>query len=168
MASSKSKNNSSNSQSSGERIVYREFGPGSNPAAVERAVQELPPNQQNLRVQASRKGRKGKTVTVISGFQAKPETLTQLLKQLKTQCGSGGTVKEDTLEIQGDHTQKLVQFLTELGYKAKISGGWTIGERGRDVSLLSGGFRAERQEKACGAGSQTQSSFVFATCPASG
>jgi translation initiation factor 1 len=123
MASSKSKNNSSNSQSSGERIVYREFGPGSNPAAVERAVQELPPNQQNLRVQASRKGRKGKTVTVISGFQAKPETLTQLLKQLKAQCGSGGTVKEDTLEIQGDHTQKLVQFLTELGYKAKISGG---------------------------------------------
>jgi translation initiation factor 1 len=123
MASSKSKNNSSNSQSSGERIVYREFGPGSNPAAVKRAVQELPPNQQNLRVQASRKGRKGKTVTVISGFQAKPETLTQLLKQLKAQCGSGGTVKEDTLEIQGDHTQKLVQFLTELGYKAKISGG---------------------------------------------
>jgi translation initiation factor 1 len=123
MAPSKSKNNSSNSQSSGERIVYREFGPGSNPAAVKRAVQELPPNQQNLRVQASRKGRKGKTVTVISGFQAKPETLTQLLKQLKAQCGSGGTVKEDTLEIQGDHTQKLVQFLTELGYKAKISGG---------------------------------------------
>ena len=123
MASSKSKNNSSNSQSSGERIVYREFGPGSNPAAVERAVQELPPNQQNLRVQASRKGRKGKTVTVISGFQAKPETLAKLLKQLKTQCGTGGTVKDDTLEIQGDHTQKLVQFLTELGYKAKISGG---------------------------------------------
>jgi len=72
-------------------------------------------------VQASRKGRKGKTVTVISGFQAKPETLATLLKQLKTQCGSGGTVKEDTIEIQGD--QKLVQLLAQLGYKAKISGG---------------------------------------------
>lgn len=104
-----------------ERFVYREFG--DNPAAMERAVPDLPASQQNLRVQASRKGRKGKTVTVISGFQAKPETLAVLLKQLKTQCGTGGTVKEDTIEIQGDHTQKLVQVLTGLGYKAKISGG---------------------------------------------
>lgn len=123
MASSKSNRKSSDSQSSGDRIVYREFGPGSQPPALERAVQELPPNQQDLRVQASRKGRKGKTVTVISGFQAKPETLDKLLKQLKTQCGSGGTVKDDTLEIQGDHAQKLIQLLTQLGYKAKISGG---------------------------------------------
>ncbi len=123
MASSKSNRKSSDAQSSDNRVVYREFDAGSNPAAVERAVQELPPNQQNLRVQASRKGRKGKTVTVISGFQAKPETLTDLLKKLKTQCGSGGTVKEDTLEIQGDHAQKLLQVLTQLGYKAKISGG---------------------------------------------
>ncbi|HAA29513.1 MAG TPA: translation initiation factor [Cyanobacteria bacterium UBA8553] len=126
MASSKSKNNSSNSQTSGNStnpVVYREFGPGSNPAAVERGIQELPPNQQNLRIQASRKGRKGKTVTLISGFQTKPETLTNLLKQLKTQCGTGGAVKDDTLEIQGDHTQKLLQILIQLGYKAKISGG---------------------------------------------
>lgn len=112
-----------NSDSKGDRVAYREFGPGSKPDATERAVPELPPNQQNLRIQASRKGRKGKTVTVISGFQTNPETLTQLLKQLKNQCGSGGTVKDDTLEIQGDHTQTLVQVLTQLGYKAKISGG---------------------------------------------
>jgi translation initiation factor 1 len=126
MASSKSNHKSSDSQSAENRAVYREFGPGSNPskpAAFERAVQDLPPNQQDLRVQASRKGRKGKTVTVISGFQSSPETLDKLLKQLKTQCGSGGTVKENTLEIQGDHAQKLVQILTQLGYKAKISGG---------------------------------------------
>ena len=127
-----SKRNSSGSNNSGasealrqsaDRMVYREFGPGSNPAAVERTVQELPANQQDLRVQASRKGRKGKTVTVITGFQAKPETLESLLKQLKTQCGTGGTVKENTIEIQGEHTQKLVQILVQLGYKAKISGG---------------------------------------------
>lgn len=118
MASSKSKDNSS-----GNRVVYSEFGPGSKPAAVERAVQELPANQQNLRVQASRKGRKGKTVTIISGFQTTPETLTKLLKQLKNQCGTGGAVKDDTLEIQGDHTQKLVEILIGLGYKAKVSGG---------------------------------------------
>ncbi|HBB33116.1 MAG TPA: stress response translation initiation inhibitor YciH [Cyanobacteria bacterium UBA8803] len=119
MDSSKSKR----ANPASDRVVYSEFGSNSNPSAVERPIQEVPPERQNLRVQASRKGRKGKTVTVISGFQCQPETLTQLLKQLKTQCGSGGTVKDDTLEIQGDHAQKLVQILTQLGYKAKISGG---------------------------------------------
>ncbi len=114
--------NSSNSKTSSQnRIIYQEFG--DNSAATERAVPELPPAQQNLRVQASRKGRKGKTVTVISGFQSKPETIAALLKQLKTQCGTGGTAKENEIEIQGDHKQKLVQILTDLGYKAKISGG---------------------------------------------
>lgn len=124
MASSNRKSSNAKT-SSGDRVVYREFGGFGNdkPAALERAVPELPVREQNLRVQASRKGRKGKTVTVISGFQAKPETLEALVKQLKTQCGTGGTVKENTIEIQGDHTQKLVQLLTQIGYKAKISGG---------------------------------------------
>lgn len=105
-----------------EKVVYREFG-GDNSAAVERAVPDLPPAQQNLRVQSSRAGRKGKTVTIITGFQAKPETLAALLKQLKSQCGAGGTVKENEIEIQGDHKQKLVQILSQMGYKVKISGG---------------------------------------------
>ncbi|NEO77677.1 translation initiation factor [Moorena sp. SIO4G3] len=122
MASSKSKRNASDSKTSGNRIAYQEFGT-SNDAAVEGGIQELPPNQQDLRVQASRKGRKGKTVTVISGFQSSPETLTKLLKQLKGQCGSGGTVKDNTIEIQGNHTDKLVQIMIKLGYKAKVSGG---------------------------------------------
>ena len=105
------------------RIAYQEFGNVDNSSALERAVPDLPPNQQDLRIQATRSGRKGKTVTVVTGFQHKPETLTKLLKKLKSQCGSGGTVKEDSLEIQGDHKQKLLTTLTELGYKAKISGG---------------------------------------------
>ena len=122
MAAANRKSSDAKTSEQSDRFVYREFG-NDNPAAVERGVPELPVSQQNLRVQASRKGRKGKTVTVITGFQAKPETLAALLKQLKTQCGTGGTVKENEIEIQGDHTQKLVQFLTQLGYKAKISGG---------------------------------------------
>lgn len=120
MAASK---RSSESGKGGDRIVYSEFGNQTNPSAFDRPVQELPPNQQNVRIQASRKGRKGKTVTVITGFQAKPETLTALLKQLKAQCGAGGTLKENEIEIQGDHTQTILQTLVKLGYKAKISGG---------------------------------------------
>ncbi len=107
---------------SDKRIVYQEFG-NDNSAAFERPTQELPPQQQNVRVQATRSGRKGKTVTVITGFQAKPETLVDLVKQLKSQCGTGGTVKDNEIEIQGDHKQKILEILIKLGYKAKISGG---------------------------------------------
>ena len=106
-----------------QRIAYQEFGNIDNSQAMERGVPDLPPNQQDLRIQATRSGRKGKTVTIISGFQHKPETLSKLLKQLKAKCGTGGTVKENTLEIQGEHKQKLLEILTKLGYKAKISGG---------------------------------------------
>lgn len=84
---------------------------------------ELPAAQQDLRVQASRKGRKGKTVTLITGFQAQPETLVELAKKLKAQCGAGGTVKDQEIEVQGDHCRKVVQVLSQLGYKVKVSGG---------------------------------------------
>jgi translation initiation factor 1 len=115
---------SSSSQSpKTKRIAYQEFGQSSADAAFERAVPDLPPQKQDLRIQSSRSGRKGKTVTIISGFQHSPDTLEKLLKQLKTHCGSGGTLKDQTLEIQGDHRPKLLELLTQLGYKAKISGG---------------------------------------------
>ncbi len=106
-----------------KRIVYQEFGATDNSEALARAIPDLPPQQQNLRIQATRSGRKGKTVTIITGFKHSPETLNKLLKKLKNQCGSGGTMKDDSLEIQGDHKQKLLEILTGLGYKAKISGG---------------------------------------------
>jgi translation initiation factor 1 len=112
----------SDAGSRGDRYVYREFG-GSSSDAFERGTPDLPPNQQQIRVEASSKGRKGKTVTVIRGFQSSPETLNDLLKKLKTQCGAGGTLKENEIEIQGDHKQKIVQYLIQLGYKAKASGG---------------------------------------------
>jgi translation initiation factor 1 len=119
-----SKRQSQEKMNSGkDRVVYSEFGESANSPALERALPDLPPNQQNLKVQATRSGRKGKTVTVISGFQTKPETLEGLVKQLKTQCGAGGTVKENTIEIQGDHRPKVLELLIKLGYKAKISGG---------------------------------------------
>jgi translation initiation factor 1 len=105
------------------KVVYREFGAPEPEEDVDSSPLDLPPQQQNLRIQASRKGRKGKTVTVISGFAASPETLASLVKQLKNYCGAGGTVKDNEIEIQGDCAQKVLQFLAKLGYKAKISGG---------------------------------------------
>lgn len=99
----------------GKRIAYQEFGNVDNSQALKRGVPNLPPNQQDLRIQTTRSGRKGKTVTIITGFQHNPETLAKLLKKLKSQCGSGGTVKDNSLEIQGDHKQKLLESLTKLG-----------------------------------------------------
>lgn len=110
-------------KSKGDGVVYREFGNSPNADATARPIQELPPNQQQIRIQASRKGRQGKTVTEITGFQCKPDTLASISKQLKAQCGTGGTVKESTIEIQGEHKQKILEILTKLGYQAKISGG---------------------------------------------
>ena len=106
-----------------KRIAYQEFGNIDNSEALARGVPDLPPQQQDIRIQTTRSGRKGKTVTVLTGFQHKPESLAKLLKKLKSQCGSGGTVKDQNLEIQGDHKQKLLETLNKLGYKAKISGG---------------------------------------------
>ncbi|MBO9998578.1 MAG: translation initiation factor [Cyanobacteria bacterium SID2] len=113
---------SSKNPSRQNRIVYSEFGSHA-PASESDAVQELSPQQQNLRVQATRKGRKGKTVTVVTGFQSKPETLKALAKALKSHCGSGGAVKDGSIEIQGDFVDRVVAFLKDKGYSAKRSGG---------------------------------------------
>jgi translation initiation factor 1 len=109
-------------QGKGDRVAYSEFAT-ERTAATERAVPDLPPSQQSLQVQVSRKGRGGKTVTLISGFQHRPDTLKALAKKLKAQCGTGGTAKADTIEIQGDHAQTLIEALQKAGYTAKRSGG---------------------------------------------
>lgn len=105
-----------------ERPAYIEFG-GSDPFIPSPERPELPPAQHQLKVEASRKGRKGKTVTLVSGFQVSSETLEALAKQLKTQCGAGGAVKDNIIEIQGDHRDQVQQVLAELGYRSKRSGG---------------------------------------------
>ena len=69
---------------SGDQTVYREFG--SADEALERPVQELSPQEHDLRIQVSRKGRGGKTVTIVSGFQLKPETLKKLLTNHFCSC----------------------------------------------------------------------------------
>ena len=76
-----------------------------------------------VRVMRDRKGRGGKTVTVIDGVMGSEAELTTLAQQLKKLCGSGGTVKDGNIEIQGDHCDKVMAKLTELGYKVKRAGG---------------------------------------------
>lgn len=116
------KRKSSPSNASGDRTVYSEFATQRS-AATERAVPDLPPNKQSLKVEVSRKGRGGKTVTIISGFQHRPDTLKTLAKKLKAQCGTGGTAKESTIEIQGDQADTVLAALQKAGYTAKRSGG---------------------------------------------
>lgn len=83
----------------------------------------LPANQQKLIVQLDKKNRKGKDVTLITGFTGSTEDLEALGKLLKTKCGVGGTAKDGEILIQGDFRDKIMQILAAEGYKAKRSGG---------------------------------------------
>jgi len=68
-------------------------------------------------------GRGGKGVSVITGLPLSGEALDALATRLKKLCGAGGAVKDGTIEIQGDHRDRLVAELQKLGYEAKRSGG---------------------------------------------
>lgn len=75
--------------------------------------------KQTIRVALDKKRRAGKTVTVASGFQHKPETLAAVAQTLKKKCGSGGTAKDGEIELQGDHVAKVKGELEKLGYRVK-------------------------------------------------
>lgn len=76
-----------------------------------------------VRIQRQTKGRKGKGVTLITGLALHDKELNSLAKQLKKKCGTGGTVKDGVIEIQGDYRERLLEELTKLGHKAKLAGG---------------------------------------------
>ena len=76
-----------------------------------------------IRIRREVKGRKGKTVTAIYGFQFDQSNLKALAKQLKQQCGTGGSVKDDMIIIQGDHRETLMKLLKAQGHNVKLSGG---------------------------------------------
>ena len=76
-----------------------------------------------VRVGRETKGRKGKGVTVITGLPLPAAKLDDLAKQFKKKCGCGGTVKNGTIEIQGEHRDLLLEELQKLGFRVKRSGG---------------------------------------------
>lgn len=96
-----------------------------NPSALkpeeQEEVIELPISEQPLRVILETKHRAGKTVTIVYGFEGVISSMENLGKALKNHCGTGGSVKDGEIIIQGDHRQKVFQYLKQKGYaKAKL------------------------------------------------
>ena len=96
---------------------------GSAPCRCSSKVRSLPPAQQVAHIRREKKGRRGKTVTVVDNLQLSSEDMKSLSKHLKQACGSGGTIKDANIEIQGDHRDKVAGELQALGYKTKFTGG---------------------------------------------
>ncbi|RUO38089.1 stress response translation initiation inhibitor YciH [Aliidiomarina shirensis] len=76
-----------------------------------------------VRIRRETKGRKGKGVTIIEGLGLPEKALKPIAKALKTRCSVGGSVKDFTIEIQGDQREACMQYLQQQGYKVKLSGG---------------------------------------------
>jgi translation initiation factor 1 len=86
-------------------------------------IVSLPPQQQTIYLHRDSKGRGGKTVTLVKKLMLSEEDMKDLAKKLKQICGSGGTIKDDMIEIQGEHREKILEALIKMGYKVKIAGG---------------------------------------------
>jgi translation initiation factor 1 len=94
-----------------------------NVKAIAQAKADVQKAKDVVRVSRDAKGRGGKTVTVVTGITLPGKDLDALGKQLKAACGSGGTVKDAVIEVQGDHVDRIVALLVAQGYKAKRAGG---------------------------------------------
>jgi len=83
----------------------------------------LPPQQQTAYLHRESGGRGGKVVSIVKNLTLSEDDMKSLAKKLKQECGTGGTVKDGLIEIQGEHRQKMADVLQKFGYKVKIAGG---------------------------------------------
>jgi translation initiation factor 1 len=88
-----------------------------------RSSKPAPASDGVVRVSRETKGRAGKGVTVVKGLALDAAALAVLGKQLKTACGSGGTVKDGVIEVQGDHCERVMEALKAQGFVVKRAGG---------------------------------------------
>ena len=92
-------------------------------------TKSLPPQQQQQQQQQTAYlhresgGRGGKVVSIVKNLTLSDDDMKSLAKKLKQECGTGGTVKDGMIEIQGEHRQKMADVLQKMGYKVKIAGG---------------------------------------------
>jgi translation initiation factor 1 len=86
-------------------------------------TKSLPPQQQTAYLHRESGGRGGKVVSIVKNLTLSEDDMKSLAKKLKQACGTGGTVKDGMIEIQGEHRQKMADVLQKLGYKVKIAGG---------------------------------------------
>ena len=100
-----------------EKVIPRKGKPAGRNAAA-----PVDPAKCRTTVRLDRKGRGGKTVTVLEGLQLPDEDSEKLLKRLKTKFGTGGAVKNGALEIQGDHGDGIMAELGKMGYRPKRLG----------------------------------------------
>ena len=88
-----------------------------------KTIKNINPSECTLKIRLEKNGRGGKLVTVVFELPYNPDYFKKLTKKLKAICGTGGTFKDDQIEIQGDHKLKLQQALQKIGFKAVLAGG---------------------------------------------
>jgi translation initiation factor 1 len=99
-----------------DRVYVYSTDPNFQLSDGENLMESLPPHQQRLKIRIDKKKRAGKIVTLIEGFVGKENDLEELGRKLKNLCGSGGSVKDKEIIIQGDHREKLRQWMVKNGY----------------------------------------------------
>jgi translation initiation factor 1 len=88
-----------------------------------RKAHSLPPYEQTIYLHRDSKARRGNAVTLVKKLILSDNDMKELATTLKHICGSGGTVKDGVIEIQGEHREKIAEVLKKMGYKVKIAGG---------------------------------------------